>query len=160
MSTIELKDLLDVCQAEALANKLNPTELSVYRSFCRTYSKKFNTPLCEVKLLPPRQVFLEIYEDQLNEVDLDEHAEDIIEAIRKLKDPNYEENEDQAIDDFIEKALKEEQERVAAGRPVHSSLKGEASLKNTLPEIPQAKSEISPTGGFIDLSYLESQDQS
>ena len=42
---IEFKDLTDYCQALAIANKLSPTEESVWRSICRSYSKKFNEPL-------------------------------------------------------------------------------------------------------------------
>ena len=160
MSTINFKEIIDACQAEALANKLSPSEDSVYRSLTRRYSKRFNVSLATVRLMSIHDILLDLYEDQLEDIDTDDHLEDFKESIRKIKDPNYEENEEAAMDDFEEQALREEEERIKAGKPVHHSLRKQASLEKRVSEVPEAKSEKNPTGGFIDLSYLEKEDQS
>ena len=154
MSNLEFKDLLDFCQAEAIANKLQPTEASVYRALCRSYSKMFHTPLREVLDMDAEHVILNVYEEQLESADEEkyEHLEKMIDTIYQIEDPNYERTKSEAFEEDIAMYEREEAERIRLGKPIHPSLakKGEPTLVPE-PELPKH--------GSIDLSYLEKLDQ-
>ena len=88
---IDFKDLLDTCQAEAIANKLSPTESSIWRSLARSYSKLFSTPLHLVLNMDSEHVILNVYEYQLKDLDEDkiENLEHLMETIYTIEDPDY-----------------------------------------------------------------------
>jgi len=154
---LEFKDLLEYCQAIAVSGKLEPTEESVWRSICRSYSKNFSTPLHEVMALDPMFVIMTHYENQLDEIDGEERLEDLLDTIYSLSDPDHEDWKRRDLENFIEQAEAEENERIKAGRPIHRDLKNETSLKSLpekQPEIPKNQ----PTGGYLDLSYLEKEE--
>lgn len=143
-----LQELIDACQAMALAHKFEPDELSVYRSYCRKYSKSFHTPLHLVLKMDPEHVILNVYEDKLSEVDVEENAESLLDMIYSLADPEYEKQQKEEIDRFAEMAEEEERQRIAKGKPIHPALKEEAEL------FPKSL----PKSGGINLSYLEDND--
>lgn len=147
---INFKDLLDACQALALSAKLEPNEEAVWRSICRSYSKKFNTPLHVVLTLDPEHVILNHYEEQLEDIDAEEQAEQLLDIIYGLEDPEYEQQKREELDSFIKEAEEQEKERIKAGRPIHKALKDE------LPKFDKPK-ELPKSGG-INLSYLESEE--
>lgn len=155
---LTFEELLMYCQAEALAAKVNPDEESIYRSICRGYSKKFNTPLHVVMEMDPEHVIRTHYEDQLDEVDLKDNIEEITDVIFGLADPDYEKKKEAELDEFAAQAEREEEERIKSGRPIHKSLAIQPSLKNSLSEQKPILPENAPTEGHIDLSYLEKEE--
>jgi 2-oxo-4-hydroxy-4-carboxy--5-ureidoimidazoline (OHCU) decarboxylase len=155
--SLELKEVLDFCQAEAIANKLNPNEASLWRSVCREYSSKFYTPLHEVLEMSPAHVILNVLEHRLEDADEEEHLYKMMDLIYTIEDPEYVRQEKEAIDRFVREAEEEEKERIRLGKPIHPGLKGEVSMK-TLPEKEKVEQQSSPSGGLLDLSYLENSE--
>lgn len=155
--SVEFQDLLDLLHAEAIANTLSPTEASVYRTVCRSYSKKFNTPLHVVFELDPEIVILNVYEEKLDAMDTEDGLEDLIDTIRGIQDPAYEEQKVKEQDEFDKRAEEEEAARVKAGRPIHSALKNMVSLKETVSENGKNSKEKLPIGGSLDLSHMSGE---
>ncbi len=156
---MDFKDVLESCQAEALAAKMLPDEISVFRSFCRSYSKRFSTPLhlCLDGTIPPEDIMLAEFEEQLEEVKLEDNLEMLLDKIYVLQDPTYERQKKAELEDFIVQAEREEAERIKKGRPIHRSMKDEPTLKTTSEKAPKLDKKL-PTGGSINLSYLEKLD--
>jgi hypothetical protein len=150
---IEFKDLLEYCQVQAIASKVSPTEDSVWRSLCRTYSTLFHTPLNMVLEMDPEHVILNVYEHQTEEVDTDDYQklEHIMDILLGVEDPNYEANKRNEQDEFDKQAEAEEAERVKKGLPVYQP-------KKTLLKKDEKSQEKKPTGGFVNLEYLAKQD--
>lgn len=157
---IEFKDLADYCQALALANKLHPTDEAIYRSFCRQYSRSFHTPLHQVLDLDPIVVMTAIYEDQLEEISLDDNMEQIMDLIYQLEDPEYAQQKRDELKQFIKDSEEEEEERIEMGKPIHRALadENEVSLKKDTSEVPPTPNKKLPQGGGINLSYLEREE--
>lgn len=156
---MEFKDLLDYCQAQAIANTLENTELSVWRNLCRNYSTRFSTPLhlCLDGTIPMEDIMLAVFEDQLDNFEEEKDLENILDTIYAMEDPEYEKQKRDELEDFIIKAEKEEEDRLAAGKPIHRALRGEASLP-TEETLPEKKPLELPKSGGINLSYLEKEE--
>lgn len=156
---LEFKELLEYCQAEAIANKMSPTECSIYRSICRTYSKEFHTPLRDVLEMDPEHVVLNVYELQSDSIDTDDYQklEHILETLRSIEDPEYEKAKEAELAEIDRQAELEEEERLKSGKAVHPSLQKKLDEKRLL-EKGQPVPEKKPTGGFINLDYLAKQD--
>lgn len=156
---MNLKDLIDYCQAAAIADALSAGEEANYRYICRHYSKTFSTPLHIVFKLNPEDVVMAFFEDQMDNKDIDKDLENILDRVYELADPTYTAAKKEELSDFIKQAEAEEADRVAKKKPIHPGMKrdDEVSLKNT-PEIPTKELHENPTGGSIDLSYLSSSD--
>lgn len=106
---ISLKEIKDI----ALSNTMSePTDYQ-YRNICRWYSKTFFTPLHQVFELPPHTVLLTFFEEGYKNM---EEEELVLEANRAI-DPNFDENEEKAIEDFIEMIEDEEAEKSVAKSP-------------------------------------------
>jgi hypothetical protein len=158
---MSLRELTEFCQAQAIADKLNPDEASVWRAVCRAYSQKFSTPLHEVLNLDPEFVFTHYYEDQLEELDGYEHLEKMLDILYGIEDPDYEQTRKEEFDSFIEMAEAQEEERIKHGKPIHPGLKKAQQDQVSLPDGGQGEAlPDAPKGGFLDLSYLEKEDQS
>lgn len=155
---MDFKELLDYCKAQAIANTLEGNELTVWRSICRSYSKKFFTPLHIVFEMDPEEVMLAEFEDQLDGFK-EEDLENILEEVYMLEDPEYEKSKRTEIKNFIEMAEEEETERLRLGKPIHKAMKNEVSIPETLPEKPKKSKENKPSGGSINLAYLEKMDK-
>lgn len=156
---LDFKDVLDYCQAEAIAGKFSPTEDSVYRSICRSYSKTFHAPLYEVYSLPVAEVVLAVYEDQLENVDFSkfENLEQVHEEILEIINPDYRKEKESKLEKDIEMYEREEEERIKSGKAVHPSLAKKSSEK-TLSENPVDNNQNLPTGGMINLDYLSDEE--
>lgn len=152
---VEFKDLLEYCQAEAIASLMNPTEDSVWRAFCRDYSEMFNTPLHLALDMDPEHVILNVYEKRMEGTDIEDYQklEHILDTIRAIEDPDYEAKKNAEQDEFDRQAELEEEERVKAGKPVY-----QPKTKKTLPKVEEAPAKKLPTGGMINLDYLSKQD--
>lgn len=151
---IEFKDLLEYCQALAIANKMNPTEDSTWRSLCRDYSEAFHTPLYLVLEMDPEHVILNVYEKQAEGMDIEDYnkLEHILDTLRTIEDPNYEAVKNKEQEEFDRKAEEEEEQRVKENRPVYVPKKKSLFGKASPPE------KKLPTGGSINLDYLAKQD--
>lgn len=156
---MDFKDLLDYCKAQAILHTLEGSELSVWRSICRSYSQKFATPLhmCLNGEIPMEDIILAEFEDQLKEFDEEKDLDSVLDKIYALEDPEYEKAKADELEEFIDKAEAEEEERLKKGKPIHPSMKNEPSLKNTSEE-PLKVEEKKPTRGGIDLSYMEKEE--
>ena len=155
---MDFKDLLDYCKAEAIANTLLSTELSIWRALCRSYSKKFSTPLhmCLDGTIPAEDILLAEFEDQLDNFDMDKDLDTVLEQIYRIEDPDWDEKMEEDVQEFMVRARFEEAERIRLGKPIHKLLGKEPNLENT-PEVPPP---LSPQkrGGHINLSYLEREE--
>lgn len=154
---MDFRDLLDLCQSEALANRFSPTEKSIWESHCRTYSKKFHTPLSQVLEMTPEHVMSNVYEDQLSDIDPEEKIEDLLDWIYALEDPSYERKKEEDLDEFVKKAEREEEQRLTSGTAIHSSIK-EVSNRKIDSDQKDIENSILPTEGSLDLSYLEKEE--
>lgn len=152
---IEFKDLVEYCQAEAIASRMTPTEDSVYRAICREYSEMFHTPLPQVLELDPEHVILNVYEKQAESMDIEDYQklERILDTLRSIEDPNYEATKNKEQEEFDRQAELEEEERIKAGRPVYQA------KKKTLPKNDETPEKKLPTGGSINLEYLSKADR-
>lgn len=147
---MDFKDLADFCQAQAVANKLHPTDESVWRKFCREYSNIFNTPLHIVKAMEPVDVVLELYEYQLDDISLDDNMETILDVIYSLEDPEYAKYKRDELKSFMKEAEEEEEQRQRAGRPIHKAmLDDDVSIKNSIPKEAPISEPIKPRSGGI-----------
>ena len=152
---LNFRDLLDTCKAEAIANTLVTTEVSVWREMCRTYSKTFHTPLHLVLNMAPEEVALAVFEEQLNDFDDEKHLETILDQIYTLEDPEYEDEKESQVDEFIEQARKDEEERLRLGKPIHRAMKNE----DVLPGIAEPPIAPEKSSGFLNLAYLAKEEE-
>lgn len=151
--TIKFQDVIDLARSIALASKVSPTEESVWRSMCRSYSTKFATPLHLVMELDPEFVLIHHYESQFDELDdLEEIIESFLDVVYGLEDPEYEKAKKDNDDEFAEEVEQQELLRVAKVKA-----KAEA-LKKTASEEPKAPDSNLPQSGGINLSYLASEE--
>lgn len=155
----DLQSVADMSQAEALAEKLRPTNDGMWRSICRSFSQKFSTPLKEVLSMDPEFIFQHHYESELEDVDTEENFDEIQRMIRMIKDPAYVQEEEEELEDFIEEMERQESERIKARKPIHPGMKAEGGLPETkLPE--PAKLSTEPKQGFVDFSKLNQSEES
>lgn len=156
---MEFTDLLEYCKAEAIANRVSPTEVSVWRAICRSYSKMFHTPLQEVLNMAPEHVVLNVYEEQMEDADIDDYhkLQHLLDIVRGIEDPEYDAKQSREQEEFDKQAEKEEAERIKANKPVHPSLAKDLP-KKTLSEPVDKDDKKLPTGGSVNLDYLSKQD--
>lgn len=135
------RELLQYCKAKAIADLLSPTEESVWRDACRTYSENFNTPLHVVLKMDPEHILLNNFEKQLEDVDVDKSVEELLESVYKIENPNYMEEQEQELQDYIDKVVEEEK---------HS--------KKTLLKKEEVAPQNTPSGGSVDFSDLRDEE--
>jgi hypothetical protein len=120
---LNLAELMQTFKAIAIANALAPTEASLYRNFCRKYSVAFHTPLHVVEKMHPEHVLLNVFEHQLDEMDVEENLETLLQQIYQIEDPEYDAKEEEDLQEFMALAEEEEKERVAMGERVGKKAK-------------------------------------
>jgi len=146
---VDLRAFLELAKIEAINSVLSPTEASVWRSLCRSYSKRFLTPLAAVEEMCPEKVVQAIFEDNLADFDADKDLAAIREQLLRIEDPNYDKSAEEDLDNFAALIEKKEAERLKSGKPI---------TKSKTPAMPTLdnKSEDKPRqGGFVDFSALE-----
>ena len=155
---MDFKDLLDYCRAEAISNTLANSEVAVWRSLCRNYSKKFSTPLhlCLDGTIPAEDILLAEFEDQLDDFDEDKHLDAIMETINRLEDPNYDEILNKELEEFMTKVAEEERERIRLGKPIHKAMQKETDLENTSEK--QVEETPKQSKGYVNLAYLQEEE--
>jgi len=96
---------LDQIYTIAISNVVqNSSQDYIYRKLTRAYSNKFNMSLQETRALPIEEVALDLYESYFEELD----EEELDEAIERLMSPDYENDEEASIQEFIKQAETEE----------------------------------------------------
>ena len=108
---MDIKLLHDI----ALANVANPDAAYFYRSVCRWYSKTFNTPLTVVETLAPEHVLINYFESIFEDADEDKMWEEMNRAV----DPDFDNNEEEEVQDFI-KLIEAEEKNKTASKAVNS----------------------------------------
>lgn len=145
-----IQDLIDVCRIESISTKIQPTMASLYRGFCREYSKVFHTPLHLVFNLDPELVLTNLFEDKIADSPLDKNVDMWLKTIKLVEDPNYEEVMEKDLDNFVERALEEEKERLKSGTSVVAAHAKKTLLKKVKEEVV----EKGPQGGSVDFSGM------
>lgn len=149
---LNFTDLLETAEAEALFEKLQPTELYIWESICRSYSKNFNTPLHMVMELDPLFVIKTHYASQLDDTDLEETLEQFLDSLYALQDPNHERSKRDELDADMAMYEQREKERIEKGLPIHKAMKKNTSEK-TLLENEEPKL-TGPSHGFVNFDHL------
>lgn len=157
---MELKDLFDACRMEAIVSKLEPTYESTWRKMCRSYSKKFSTPLQDVLKMDPEHVVLNYYEDDMEDVDVEDKIDKILDLIYSTEDPDYDAQKETDLKDFIAQVEADEEERIKNNVPLMKSLsnKKKDSTKKTVVEKINGSTLKSPLGGSVDFSRLQNEE--
>lgn len=148
---IHISEIIEICRVEAIAYRLQPDQASIWRNFCRDYSKLFHTPYHDVLAMSPEFVILAVLEERLDETNPVERREDMMDRIYQAEDPNYESTKEQDLQAFIADAEAEEEERIKAGRPVFVP-----KPKKKQPDEPK---KDAPKEGYINLAYLAKEEQ-
>lgn len=100
MKDSDFKKIHDV----AVADTVDPDTEYHYRSICRTYSERFNTPLHVVYTLPPHFVLQNYYEDIMSNMDEDQFEQ----LLFKAAYPELDQDSEEEIQDFIQMIEDEE----------------------------------------------------
>jgi hypothetical protein len=130
---MDFDEVLDAVSAEAMAAQLEPDSAATWRRFCRTFSKKFNTPLMDVMKLSPEEVALHVFEDNLDERDGEDNLiEHLLDLIYTMSDPEYAQSRQEELEEFIKNAREEEDSRVKEGRAIHPSLETDDQRRDRL----------------------------
>lgn len=152
---ITLSELIDTCKSEAIFSKFSPTEASSWRWFCREYCKLFHTSLHIVQSLSPEFIILNVFEEHFDSksASKDEDFLFLKEQFKILKDPNYNINEEKAFDDFVANMERFESRRLKENGkiPAPKRKNNKESTEKIVKEMPKE--------GFIDLSYLTSEEE-
>jgi hypothetical protein len=150
MSTYEFKslnvyDLMNLAEAKAILGKLSPDEHTTWRTIERNYSKIFFTPLHEVHKLDPEFVLLSLYENNIQDKNLDEDSElnDLLTRLNKLTNPDFDAAFEADEEEYNRQAVKEEENKQAK----KAAKKAAKVRKNSKPE-------CLPKSGGINLEYL------
>lgn len=147
--------MLEACKAEALKELLLPTEDSIWRSICRTYSKTYSTPLHEVMKLDPEFVLKTYYASSLDEVSIDGNLEGLLDSLYSLRDPNFQRNKELSFEDEIKRAEEKEKKRIKEGKSVRESLRKNktAPVEDTPPPVD------GPKEGFVNFAHLNEKNE-
>lgn len=142
---MSFRDLIETSQALALADKLVPSELSVWERYCREFSINFNTPLLQVRELDPLFVMTQVNAQNLSEFDPEERLEDLLDMVGSLGDRDYDFKKERAIRDEMRKIEEAEALRIKEGRAIHSSLEKD---KRVIGKDQSKPKEIPKSGGL------------
>lgn len=151
---MSFKEVIEACKAIAIDKALTPDEETVYRSICRSYSKKFHVPLPEVFKMDPVEVVTTEFESQLDELDMEKNGDAILEQIYTLEDPEYQSKKEEEVKEFMADAEEKEEERLREGRPIHPELRKEFE-ETKLPDSPAP--EKKPKSGSLSFSQLKDE---
>jgi hypothetical protein len=153
--SVNIGDIIELARVEAIAYKLHPTAASVWRNFCRDYSKLFHTKLDEVLEMSPEFVISQVLEERLDDVNAVDKLEELMERIYIAEDPNYESHKEKDLQSWIKDVEEEEAERVKTGAPVWKK-------KPTYPkkELTTDAPKPLPKEGFVNFDYLNKNEES
>lgn len=142
-------ELLIYCKVKAIESLLTPTEETIWRAFCRSYSERWHVPLPKVRAMDPEEVIAEVLEARYEEMDAFEEIEGILEDIYKIENPRYEKQQKVEMDSFIQNMAKREQKRLSAEQE-----REERRASKLRPEPPKTPPQPKRSGGSVDFSKL------
>ena len=125
-------------------NRLNPSSLLIsfiknvltdsadfhYRKLCRAYSKTFFTPLHEVYQLPYVQVYRDLMENRIEEMDEETMLNFVSSVVQ-----NNDRSEEALLQEQIQRFLKEEETKKVKKKRV----KKQVVKKDMTPDLPEVK---------------------
>lgn len=137
---MSFRSILDTASAQALADHLSPTEISVWERYCREYSTRFHTPLLATMDLDPYFVARMVNSDNLADFNAEERLEELFDMLGHLNDENYDTKKEKAIRDEMAQIQAREEERLREGRAIHSSLEKDKRViaKDQPKELPKS----------------------
>ena len=147
---MSFRDLLDTASAQALADHLSPTEISVWERYCREFSTKFHTPLVEVQSMDPLFVVKQVNANNLEDFNAEERLPDLLDMLGSLSDPDYDAKKERAIREEMRGIEEQEAERIKNNEPVHHSL-----VKDKRVITKEQPPKELPKSGGVNFSYLE-----
>lgn len=151
---MNLKEVIDYSQIVAMADKLAPTETSIWITICRFFSKNYNTPLQDIidGKVDPELVCYVYYADQLENLDEDEDLEKMMDIVNGITDPAYRKAKEAELEEFIKDIEEEERERVKSKTSLTKFLIKKQKKKKQPPK------EMPKSGG-INLAYLSKEEE-
>ena len=153
---VHIGEIIELARVEAIAYKLHPTAASIWRNFCRDYSKVFHTSLTEVLEMSPEFVISQVLEERLDDANAVGRLEELMERIYLAEDPNYESHKEKDLQSWIKDVEEEENDRLKTGAPVWKK-------KPTYPPKKEEKKEETakelPKEGFVNFDYLNKADK-
>jgi hypothetical protein len=154
---MSFRDLLDTASAQALADHLNPSEISVWEKYCREYSTRFHTPLLAVMDLDPLFVTRMVNSDNLTDFNAEERLEDLHDIVGQLKDPEWDSKKEKAIREELRQIEERERQRVERGEAIHPSLEKDKRVITK----DQPSKELPRSGGLnmSAINRLNNQDR-
>jgi hypothetical protein len=146
-------DVLEYWQIEAIKLALKQDAQYVWRRKCREYSQMFNTPLHEVYKLDTDFVLQNLSEATYNTEHVHENIDEILDVLRKTKDPTYEKFEQEEIEDLVDMVINKENKR-------KTKMNQEVSLPGKMPVEPKVVKDLPKKGGisFKELAEKESEE--
>jgi len=158
---MELYELIQALKVQSIADLFEPDADSIWRWYCRNYSKAFFTPLYQVMNLDPQHVILSVLENNLEPAggeNLEDNVEDLLERVYAIEDPTYESMKRKELEEIDSEIERIEALRIKENRPIHKSLKVPDVFKKTLLKEEKVEAPKIPPSGGINLSYLAEQD--
>jgi hypothetical protein len=154
----DLKDLIDLCKAQALRDALLPNEDSIYRTICRAYSARFHTPLIEVYALDPEHVMREEFSAQVDDIDIDDQLDSIRTQICMLEDPEYEAKQEGELLDWMEDIEMAEEERIQQGKSIFA-FDNPTKMKAKAEKPKVEKTPTPPSSGSANLAGINEKNE-
>jgi hypothetical protein len=143
---MSFSEILELAQAQALSDRLHPTEISVYEKFCREYSKLFSTPLHEVLDMSMEHVLKNLFSDSLAQWSTEDDLDQFLDLVGSLQDPEYDAKKEKQRREEMRNIEEQEALRIKENRPIHESL---------VPKQPKAEvPKQLPKSGGINMEAL------
>lgn len=148
---MDLFTLLELSQLRAINTALKPSVESIWRSYCRSYSAQFHTPLHVVmNELDPVHVLQALDEAKFTPGNVEEDLEGIVEKLQTIKDPDYAHMSKQDVEDMVDAVMNKEIARLSKKkRPTQETIQQEVRAAESKPK--------SGSMNFQDLERMESQ---
>jgi hypothetical protein len=127
--------LVDDIKKISLNAIINPDSEANFRKICRSYSKKFHTPLHQVAQLPLEFILQAFFEDLFDEMDDDELRKQAQLAIETLEERQAREKAEEDFMEALEQEALEEQKKDLASLKDKSSLKPKDIQEPEQPDI-------------------------
>lgn len=105
--------------------------------------------------MDPEFVLLNLFEDKISDSPIDKNIDHWLKVIKMIEDPNYEETAEKDLDNFVERVLEEERERLKAGKSVIQA----HAKKSLLEKVEKEVENKGPQGGSVDFSSLAGDEE-
>ena len=111
---MDLFELFEISQINAIHDAFSPSIESIWRIKCREYSQKYHTPLHVVlNELEPAFVLQQLNEDIYRPGEINEDIEEVLHKLYAIKDPNYTPISSEETEDLVDAVMQKEINRMA-----------------------------------------------